>query len=361
MPKSLERCSTNMSHSSKVPGSNNRSSRSRAVSLPLACCWAMRRSPPPSRAAARFSSNWRRISCMKSLRSPPRSTGIDNSSIAAQQAGKTGGERDVVFEPRAALRLLRILAPALDLKALIELRRFESRLGGESPLDQCKAKDQRAAGGHGEMECDEHHRIVSGDGALERGEHRLALRNRRDAMGDREPRIVARLGPIEQALPRLVLAVHQLGRILGAITEQVGRRIFRNLGDHFRAPWHDAIDRRADETRERQGERLHRRTLSAPLVRDRLGERLRRNHELVLCRGPERLAIELNGKAVGAGDRLCVAIEALHRSRTSSAKGSASSDSAKPKNFHVARICGGNGASAVNLPPRGCGRAIARA
>ena len=50
MPKSWLRCSTNMSHSSNVPASSSSSMRSRAVSLPLACCASMRFSPPPRRA-----------------------------------------------------------------------------------------------------------------------------------------------------------------------------------------------------------------------------------------------------------------------------------------------------------------------
>ena len=37
MPKSLQRCSTNMSHSSKESSSSRTSRRSRAVSLPLSC------------------------------------------------------------------------------------------------------------------------------------------------------------------------------------------------------------------------------------------------------------------------------------------------------------------------------------
>jgi hypothetical protein len=50
IPKSAQLCSTNMSYSSKLPGSSRTDSRSRAVSRPLACCAAMRFSPPPSRA-----------------------------------------------------------------------------------------------------------------------------------------------------------------------------------------------------------------------------------------------------------------------------------------------------------------------
>src|SRR4051795_11012640 len=64
MPKSWLRCSTKMSHSSKESGASKTSMRSRAVSLPLSCCAWTRREPPPARAAARFSSNRRRISFM---------------------------------------------------------------------------------------------------------------------------------------------------------------------------------------------------------------------------------------------------------------------------------------------------------
>src|SRR3990170_638748 len=52
MPKSVLRCSTNMSNSSKEPSSTRRSMRSRAVSLPRACWAALRFSPPPARASA---------------------------------------------------------------------------------------------------------------------------------------------------------------------------------------------------------------------------------------------------------------------------------------------------------------------
>src|SRR5215472_3387526 len=62
MPNSEERCSTNMSNSSKEPLSSRSSMRSRAVSLPRACCASMRFSPPPSLAPARRSSRVSRMS-----------------------------------------------------------------------------------------------------------------------------------------------------------------------------------------------------------------------------------------------------------------------------------------------------------
>src|SRR6266550_440302 len=53
-PKSLERCVTNRSSSTKEPRSSSASSRSRAVSLPLSCWAWIRSAPPPSSAWARF-------------------------------------------------------------------------------------------------------------------------------------------------------------------------------------------------------------------------------------------------------------------------------------------------------------------
>jgi hypothetical protein len=47
MPKSLQRCSTNVPLSKKLPGSSSTDSRSRAVSFPFLCCTWMRFSPPP--------------------------------------------------------------------------------------------------------------------------------------------------------------------------------------------------------------------------------------------------------------------------------------------------------------------------
>src|SRR6478752_4145055 len=62
MPNSTERCWTNMSNSSKEPLSSSSSIRSRAVSLPRACCASIRFSPPPSLALARRSARMSKIS-----------------------------------------------------------------------------------------------------------------------------------------------------------------------------------------------------------------------------------------------------------------------------------------------------------
>src|SRR5690348_2271083 len=62
MPKSPQRCSTNMSNSSNEPLSIRSSMRSRAVSLPRLCCDSMRAAPPPSRAWLRRASSFSRMS-----------------------------------------------------------------------------------------------------------------------------------------------------------------------------------------------------------------------------------------------------------------------------------------------------------
>ncbi len=66
IPKSIERCCTNMSNSSNDPESRRSSMRSRAVSLPRLCCAATRLSPPPTRACARRWSSRSRMSFMLS-------------------------------------------------------------------------------------------------------------------------------------------------------------------------------------------------------------------------------------------------------------------------------------------------------
>src|SRR5215469_8172835 len=50
MPKSLQRCVTSLSVSSKVPSSSRNSMRSRADILPSLCCFSRRLAPPPSSA-----------------------------------------------------------------------------------------------------------------------------------------------------------------------------------------------------------------------------------------------------------------------------------------------------------------------
>src|SRR5579863_3367538 len=51
MPKSSERCATNLSSSSNVPSSRSSATRSRAVSFPALCSRSRRSTPPPASAS----------------------------------------------------------------------------------------------------------------------------------------------------------------------------------------------------------------------------------------------------------------------------------------------------------------------
>src|SRR5829696_2626951 len=99
MPKSVARCWTNMSSSSKEPWSMRSSMRSRAVSLPRACCAAMRFSPPPSRASLRRSSSLSRMCFMRSR--PPKSSGGGHSmSQWERHSGRAASKRGIGSDRR---------------------------------------------------------------------------------------------------------------------------------------------------------------------------------------------------------------------------------------------------------------------
>ena len=108
MPKSLERCSTNMSNSSNEPLSSRSSMRSRAVSLPRLCCASMRASPPPRRACSRRCSSLSRMSFMPgpSAESPRdcKAKAIPRRRVGGArriaQTGRLGHEAPHEFTPR---------------------------------------------------------------------------------------------------------------------------------------------------------------------------------------------------------------------------------------------------------------------
>src|SRR5260370_19399249 len=69
MPKSTQRCRTNLSSSSNVPSSRRRGRRLRAVSLPVLCSRSRRSGPPPASASSEM---WR----SSSMRSRCLASGI---------------------------------------------------------------------------------------------------------------------------------------------------------------------------------------------------------------------------------------------------------------------------------------------
>ncbi len=89
-PKSLARWVTSASSSAKVFSSKSRSTRSRAVSLPRACCCSIRRSPPPRSASARSCAN---RACLSAV-----DTGLLSQYLWAQQGSNL---RPAGYEPDA--------------------------------------------------------------------------------------------------------------------------------------------------------------------------------------------------------------------------------------------------------------------
>src|SRR6185295_17556983 len=161
MPKSVQRCSTNMSNSSNEPSSRRTSIRSRAVSLPRLCWASILACPPPRRALARRCSS---LSTISRIPSPPPLLDdvIAESGDSLPQAcsrlfqqlqeshcrvevAATGGASGFCFD---------ILPPVLDLPVLIEMGRIPCPLGcNRFPFQH--QRDERGAGegGHGVNAC----------------------------------------------------------------------------------------------------------------------------------------------------------------------------------------------------------------
>src|ERR1035437_3464600 len=101
MPKSAERCSTNMSSSSNEPLSSSSSMRSRAVSFPLLCWASMRAVPPPRRA---FSRRFSRLSRMSFIEPLPCNIRLQEAYHGTRQVGRIGDRLGIpgeaCLEPR---------------------------------------------------------------------------------------------------------------------------------------------------------------------------------------------------------------------------------------------------------------------
>src|SRR5882762_10473119 len=74
-----------------------------------------------------------------------------------QQRREASRRFDIHFETGAALRLLGILAPALDLEAFLEFSGGEGAIGVEPAFDEGEADDERAGAARRRMERGEMH------------------------------------------------------------------------------------------------------------------------------------------------------------------------------------------------------------
>ena len=290
MPKSWLRCSTNMSHSSNEPGSNRRSSRSRAVSLPLPCCCAMRRSPPPSRAAARFSSNRRRMSCIG------LSSGTVGDIISAREApGNVQRQRSRRADPRAGASAPHP-RPIVRSRSLVELGRRERRFGIEPACGKRQRHDERAAQRGREMERRELHRVVRRDSIDKRAERRLRLIRRHDSGRHRKRGAIALARPVDERLPCRMLARHQLRGTFGAIAHKVRAGVFRDFGDDRIAAGRYEVDGDAGDAGERHRVGIDLFALRLPFAGYRLGKRAARHGKRRLRRRAHRPAVEHDGE-----------------------------------------------------------------
>src|SRR5262249_19130597 len=132
---------------------------------------------------------------------PPRRLGTSVARFfffsLRQQRHEAGGEGDVLSEAGTALRLLWVLAPTLDLEALVELCRREGGLGIDPRFDERQCQDERAQRRRREMEGGKTVRVVGLDGLYECSECRLRLRYRHDTGSNVERCSVALGRPVD--------------------------------------------------------------------------------------------------------------------------------------------------------------------
>ena len=130
------------------------------------------------------------------------------------------------------------------------------------------------------------------DRASDAGCRRHGLDGWHDAVSDMERRAQHLARPCKNRVPRLRLAADQFGRPSRPVAEEVAAGILDDVRPHLRLPPHDAIDGGIGEPRERHGRRVDAVGLSLPLGGNGIGQRARRQQELLLGRCPHRLAVE---------------------------------------------------------------------
>ena len=131
---------------------------------------------------------------------------------------------------------------------------------------------------------------------------RLRHMNARPAASTkRAPSFVAR--PCEHRIPVPRLPRDQTRRRVGAIEQQIGAEIFRDLLRHRRRRIGDRVDDRVGEPRQRHRGRIDHVALRVPFRRDRFGERARRRGQRAARRRSHRLAVEQDREAAVASRR----------------------------------------------------------
>src|SRR5215831_6027758 len=315
MPKSTQRCSTNMSNSSNEPLSIRSSMRSRAVSLPRLCCVSMRALPPPSRAWSRRISSFSRISfiaaaprdparrsgrfCLKHFRQKGNSAcpgrcgidvlgpggrkGADGRAWASGAAPsceqpclpmptgrccglphcgcglfRSGGEQ--IEHPRGGLHFGEPRGAALAREFILApplhvpvLVHMGGRPGGgrRKRAGRERERDQRRAGERRERVHGTEPPRLGRDGAARRRDRLRGLRDELHALRHHEGRTEALACEGKNRIPVLRLARRQRVRRRGPIADEIRAEIFLDLGDDRRLGCRNAVDDGVGEPRQR--------------------------------------------------------------------------------------------------------------
>ena len=104
-----------------------------------------------------------------------------------------------------------------------------------------------------------------------------------------------RTGPGQDRIPSLRLPFRKLGRVPGAIAEQIAAGIFHDIGSDLDLASGDAVEPRVDQPGQRHRARIDALGLRAPFLRQRFGKALRRHGNDRLGRRADRPAVEVNG------------------------------------------------------------------
>jgi hypothetical protein len=177
---------------------------------------------------------------------------------------------------------------------------------------QAVDQDQRAHARRPDTERRELEGISALDGGLERAKRRLGLGDREDAVGDQEPCAMSLGEPIEQWVPAVALATHQLQGARHPVAEQVRGPIACDRRHRFGPLGDGPIGGRAGELHERHGAGVQGFALARPFRGDRLGQCRARQRQRSPPGAPEHAAIEGDAEARFVrldGDFL---VEALH-------------------------------------------------
>ncbi len=146
-------------------------------------------------------------------------------------------------------------------------------------------RNQQRAGqaGHDMQRRDRERLAVRLDRRARRGERRVRLRDMREADGGDKARAERLARPGEYGVERLGLQLNERVWRLGAVADEIGGGVFRDLGLRLRRRVGDAVDRRIGEAGRWHRLRLDRLALPNPFGGDQFGDGEGRRDEPAAC------------------------------------------------------------------------------